>query len=309
MNISLIVPVKNEEKSVEALLRSISGQVKLPGEVIMIDAGSSDKTRQIIEDYGDAKIGLKLRSIGDAYPGTARNAGVKEAKYGLIAFTDGGIELDRNWLKELSETIETEGSCDVVYGSYIPKTDTFFKQCLALAVVPPAEKRTSFIASSLLKKAVWQGVDGFPDLRAAEDRIFMEEIAKKGYKTTRNPKAVAVWNIPPDMEKAFNRFYEYSYHDLKAGRSGGWHLPVARMYLAALIFLVLGIVVSPAFFILPAAGLIARVLKKLYINRKEPYFKHVLIPCYFPVTGVIIVAIDLSMFAGSLRYVLERGRR
>src|SRR3989338_7903243 len=98
MNISVVIPVRDEEDSITRLLESISNQTRLPEEIVFVDAGSTDKTDDIIAGYKykDDRLKVKLISVGPAYPGTARNAGVKESAHEFIAFTDGGIELDKD---------------------------------------------------------------------------------------------------------------------------------------------------------------------------------------------------------------------
>lgn len=309
MNISIVIPVKDEELSIETLLLSIERQSRQPDEVILIDAGSTDNTRSVIEDFKRHGFTAKLISIGQAYPGRARNAGVRESGYDVIAFTDAGIELDREWLKELAAVMEKDPSVDVVYGSYAPRSDTVFKVCFALAVVPPAEKRSSFIASSLLKRTVWERVGGFPDFRAGEDRIFMERISKNGFKTAFNAKAAVTWDVPEGLRRTLGRFYLYSYHDLKAGRGRDWHVPVLKMYLVAALLAVLGVACLPVLLVVPAVGFFARVAKKIYVNRRESYFRISMIPVYSVMVAIIILTVDLAMFAGSARYALDRMKR
>ena len=87
--VSLIIPLKDEEKSVQALIDSISVQTVLPDEVIFVDAGSEDKTRAIIEDnLSKLKFNARLISAGRAYPGEARNIGIKERVSDLFTKTD-----------------------------------------------------------------------------------------------------------------------------------------------------------------------------------------------------------------------------
>jgi glycosyltransferase involved in cell wall biosynthesis len=313
--ISLVIPVRNEAHSLETLLRSISDQTKIPDEIVFVDAGSTDETAHIIKRQNSLNPVIKLVSIGQAYPGTARNAGVIESSGELVAFTDGGIELDRDWLKELCATMAGDASSDVVYGNYRPRTETFFKECLSIAIVPPPsnkdgfEIRPPFLASSLLKKSIWKAVGGFPDFRAAEDRIFMESIVKHGYREARNPKAMVTWDIPGGFKEVFNRFCNYSYHDLLAGRTRDWHLPVLKMHIAAILFFCLGFIISPFFFLLPIVGLAIRTACKVIKNRKEPYFKPSRILLYFFLSGFLVFFIDMSMFAGWVRYLLVRLRK
>lgn len=309
--ISLIVPLKDEAASIARLLGSISGQARIPDEVVFVDAGSHDATRSIIESHADGHLAVRVLSIGPAYPGTARNAGVRAARHEVIAFTDGGIELDKDWLRELSAAMDGDAPPDVVYGAYVPRTDTFFKECLAIAVVPPARPvaggrmRPRFIASSLLRKSVWQDLGGFPDLRAGEDRIFMEQIGQGKYRVAYSPRAYVTWDVPGTVPAVFNRFSQYSYHDLRSGRTGDWHRPVARMYLAAAVFLACAVFVTPWWALVPCAALAARAAKKVFINRNEPYVRRALAPLYLACAAFLIVLVDVAMFAGCVRYGLE----
>jgi len=312
MNISLVIPLKNEEKTVLRLLNSISRQERLPDEVIFVNAGSTDRTREIIEAYDDGRLARKIISTADAFPGTARNEGVRHAQHDIIAFTDGGIELEKGWLEGMSALLEKDPGIDVVYGGYTPRTDSFFTKCYSLAFVAPLREgkiRTPFIASSLVKKNVWNAIGGFPDLRAAEDRIFMEKIEERKYRIGFAPQAGVVWDIPGDMISAFKRFRAYSYHDLIAGRNRDWHLPVAKMYAAGLLCVSLGILISPLFYALPLIGLSARTIKKIAEKANEPFFKRREIISYFFSCIFLIVFIDCAMFTGLLQYVCAGRRR
>src|SRR3990167_8606478 len=105
-DISIIVPVKDEGKTIQQLVDSIFGQTVLPKEVIVVDGGSKDDTREILKrNMKDAPFDLKLIEREKAYPGEARNIGIRASASDLIAFTDGGIRLDRRWLEELSRTM------------------------------------------------------------------------------------------------------------------------------------------------------------------------------------------------------------
>src|SRR3990170_869953 len=91
---SLVTTVYNEADSIEFFLNSIKLQSEKPPEVIIIDAGSNDKTQEIIKKFikGNKMLNIKLfvksgnRSIG-------RNEGIKRAKSEIIAVTDAGCIL------------------------------------------------------------------------------------------------------------------------------------------------------------------------------------------------------------------------
>ena len=165
--------------------------------------------------------------------------------------------------------------------------------------------RSHFIASCLIRKNAWRRVGGFPDYRAAEDRVFMESIEMKGLNVGYNPKASVAWSIPANPKGAWARFSNYSYHDLKAGRTRDWHLPVLKMYAMAAFFICLGFLVTPLFMLIPLAGFALRVIRKIIINRNERYFRIGEASLYFIFTGAAIFSIDMAMFTGWIKYIFR----
>ena len=77
--ISVIIPVYNSFKRIPSILHALNEQRYLPYEVIIIDSGDDGKIAKYI--YGKKfKFFLIHKKINKAYPGKARNEGVKIAK-------------------------------------------------------------------------------------------------------------------------------------------------------------------------------------------------------------------------------------
>lgn len=270
---SVVIPVLDEEATIGGLLDSLRAQSRPAEEIVVADGGSTDETLDRVQSYAREGLPVKTLSVAGAFPGEGRNHGVLAARGELIAFTDGGVRVNARWLENLLEPIERDPLVDVVYGHCEPVTDSFFKECAAMAFVPaPVWRdgyriRAPFIVSSLLRRSVWEAVGGFPPFRAAEDLIFMERIAEKRFRVAYAPGAIAYWQIPGDWAGTFRRFAEYSRHNLIAGRARHWHYGVARMYGAAALFLTLGIVHSPVWVLLPVLGPLARTIKTAYQKR------------------------------------------
>lgn len=101
--LSLCMICKNEEKMLERCLKSVHGVVD---EIIVVDTGSTDRTREIAEECGAAVIDYKW--INDF--AAARNAGLEKANGKWILFLDADEELhyeDREKLRKLA--VEGEG--------------------------------------------------------------------------------------------------------------------------------------------------------------------------------------------------------
>lgn len=312
MKVSVIVPVRDEEQTVRTLLDSLFRQTRRPDEVVIVDGGSRDGTVEVVEGYVRRNIPIKLVRTKDAFPGEARNRGVLAAKHDIIAFTDAGISVDPRWLKELCRPLEEDRSVDVVYGSYEPITDSFFNECAAMAYVPAPGKtgiRGPFIASSLMKRSVWEFVGGFRPFRAAEDLIFMERIYEKGFRIAYAPGAIVHWQMVPGWKATFRRFAEYSFHNLLAGRARHWHFGVVRMYAAAIPFFVLAAVHSGAWMLVPIAGFTARVARMAYRKRLAFCFRDVFRPKRLFYLSALLLLLDVATLWGACRYLLCDGGR
>ena len=82
--ISVIVPVYNGEKFLGDALASIFAQDYRPIEVIVIDDGSTDRTRAIAQSYPEVQYSYQDKQ-GSA---VARNTGIENSRGELIAFLD-----------------------------------------------------------------------------------------------------------------------------------------------------------------------------------------------------------------------------
>jgi len=315
MKASLVVPVRNEADSIEQLILSAAAQTRRPDEVIIVDGGSRDGTPEIVERWAQQHSltdWVRVVRVTEATPGKGRNLGVEAAKYDWIAFTDAGIRLEPMWLERLVEVAERDDQVDVVYGNYEPVTGTFFERCAALAYVAPRRMRAGelirapFIASSLFRRGVWEAVGGFPDLRAAEDLIFMENVRHRGYNIGWAPRATIWWRMQPTFAGTFRRFALYSRHNVRIGRQYDWHYGIARQYVAWIACAMLALVWSRWLWLLPLIGYGVRVGKSIWVKREGRGPLWALNPVQFGVVTAILLTIDTATFVGWWNAIWER---
>ena len=119
MKLSIIIPVFNEEKTVEKLIEEV-WKVELPQvekEIIVVDDGSTDATPEILKRvknrYPELKVVFKKKNEGK---GSAIRRGLKEVTGDLVVFQDADLEYDPRDYPLLMKPI-LEGKADVVYGS------------------------------------------------------------------------------------------------------------------------------------------------------------------------------------------------
>jgi glycosyltransferase involved in cell wall biosynthesis len=126
--LSIVIPVYNEKKTIEEILRRIE-QVELGvgKEVILVVFGSQDGTREILKKYHEkCKIIFHEKNQGK---GAALRTGFKEATGDYIVIQDADLEYDPNDFKKMIGVVEKKGA-KVVYGSRVltknPKAGPLF---------------------------------------------------------------------------------------------------------------------------------------------------------------------------------------
>jgi glycosyltransferase involved in cell wall biosynthesis len=249
MKISVIIPVLNEEASIRALLESLLNQTLKPAEIVITDGGSTDATPEIISEYLQRDVPVRLIREREALPGRGRNLAAAQAANEWLAFIDAGITPEPDWLERLAQGAKTDSDVDVVYGTYEPVTDSLFKLCAAIAyVAPPYEiegrlVRPCSVVSALMKRSVWEQVGGFPEhLRSAEDLLFMRKLEGANFKIVRAPDALVHWQVQASAWSTFKRFIRYARNNMRAGLWSEWQAPLFKRYALLLVTLLPAII-------------------------------------------------------------------
>jgi glycosyltransferase involved in cell wall biosynthesis len=316
MKISVIIPVRNEEQSIRALLEGLLAQTLMPAEIVITDGGSTDATPAIISEYVKRGAPIRLLREAAALPGRGRNLAAAQAANEWLAFIDAGNRPSSDWLEILAREIGEGSDVDVVYGSYEPVTDSFFKECAAIAYVPPPFEtgsgfaRPHSIVSALMRRRVWDAVGGFPeDLRSAEDLVFMRRIEPANFKIVRAPGAVVYWNIQPNLWRTFKRFVQYARGNIRAGLWSEWQAAILLRYALIAATIVPAFLIGLRWLFLPFTlwllMMIARAVTALRRNRHNYPAGHARNIARTCLLVPILAAIDAAAFIGSIDWLLR----
>lgn len=115
--ISIIIPVYNGEKYIEKCLESIKNQTIKDYEVLIINDGSKDNTKKLVEKYLNDKR-FKLFNRTNHGIGASRNFGLDESSGEYICFIDSDDYVDKEYLEKLYNKISKE-NLDIVVCNYI----------------------------------------------------------------------------------------------------------------------------------------------------------------------------------------------
>ena len=108
MDISVVIPVFNAERTIEACLESLYAQDTHPLEIIVVDNGSTDKTMEIVGSLMQRHEGVPTLLLQEARrgPSFARNRGAFQAQGDIIAFMDSDCMADPSWIDHVSQSFD-----------------------------------------------------------------------------------------------------------------------------------------------------------------------------------------------------------
>jgi glycosyltransferase involved in cell wall biosynthesis len=161
--LSVVITVMNEEDNIKPLLESVrSALTGLDYEVVLVDDGSTDKTRQQILEYADDRtILVELRkNYGQS---TAMTAGIDYSRGKYVALLDGDLQNDPADIPAMLELLKKE-DWDVVAGNRKNRKDGFILR-----------KLPSKIANALIRRMTGVYIKDY----GCTLKVFKREIAEE----------------------------------------------------------------------------------------------------------------------------------
>jgi len=100
LNISAVIPCYNGEDFLTEAVSSINQQTYLPKEIIIVNDGSTDQSKEIIKQLElNSRVPIKCFEQNNSGVSAARNVGIANARFEWIAFLD----VDDQWLPNMLE--------------------------------------------------------------------------------------------------------------------------------------------------------------------------------------------------------------
>ena len=187
MLVSVVLNIMNEERYIADLMDSLVIQ-EGPLEVVVVDANSQDRTREIVQRYVDRYPFVKMY-IKPGTRGESTNFGIAKAIGDIIAFTGGDDIANPNWLKELRKTFR-EGA-DIVAGRSIMIGLRAWEDLDRVELYHKGFDVSFPSANEAFRREVIEKVGGFDTwFITAEDIDLNFRAVDAGYKIVYNPDAI-----------------------------------------------------------------------------------------------------------------------
>jgi glycosyltransferase involved in cell wall biosynthesis len=225
--VSVILTVKNEERTIGSAIESVL-RIDYPDyEVIVVDGGSEDQTVGVAKNHRVRVIQTK-----DSTPGQGRNVGIANSSHPIVAFIDGDCYVERkDWLRTGVDLLRQE-DIGGVGGPIIPFSEapymsralmdvlsTFFTNAGSAQFARYEKQREVESISScnaVYRREVIERAGLFAeDLRFCEDADLNYKIRKLGYRLVYSPKVIVEhdWKV-----YSFSSLFRYMFR-YGAGRA------------------------------------------------------------------------------------------
>lgn len=186
--VSVVIPTLNEEDYLPTLLESIETQTLAPLETLVVDAGSTDRTRGLATAAGATVV------RGGGLPGLSRNLGASRARGAWLLFLDADVRLPANAIETIVAESRRRGldaaSCAFVPDGRAPMVHLQHRMSVEYFWLTSKIGWPHSIGGFLfVRRSLHDEIGGFDDtVRVAEDQDYVLRLARAGrYAFTRRP--------------------------------------------------------------------------------------------------------------------------
>jgi glycosyltransferase involved in cell wall biosynthesis len=253
--VTVIATVRDEADSIDRLLDSLLSGSRPPDEIIIADGGSTDGTLERLQERAMSEA--RIRSLST--PGNrsvGRNAAVRAARGTVVACTDAGVDVDREWLERITRPFDENPRVDVVAGFYRAAGETPFERAAGVVSAPSLEEidLDRFLPSTrsvAFRRTAFDRVGGFDEaLWHNEDTPFALALKEAGCVFAFAPDAVVRWRPRGTLRAFVHQHRRFGIGDGESRVQGWFYRTLALKYLMALVLLVAGIWFRPAWWLL-----------------------------------------------------------
>ncbi|HOG45487.1 MAG TPA: glycosyltransferase [Anaerolineae bacterium] len=117
LKIAAVIPTLNEGETLAAALEALLGGSERPDEILVVDGGSRDGTREVARRYP-----VTVLDNPKVHAAAARNVGLHHSQADVLAFTDADCRVAPTWVARLRARFAADTALDGLGGRLIPRT-------------------------------------------------------------------------------------------------------------------------------------------------------------------------------------------
>lgn len=222
---SVIIPLYNKEREIEATIRSVLAQTLQPLEIVVVNDGSKDRSAEIVRSIASPLI--RLIDQPNAGECAARNRAIREARGEYVALIDADDQWEEGFLEEIDALIHEYPDCGLYCTSFqvVSNEGLFRAPCLEKRGVvedffgESAHRYIAIPSASAMPRRIFDEIGGFPEgMKIAGDLYMWIKLARR-YRVCFSPKPLVRYlkeasnrsasiYTPEQTEHSFEKLYD-----------------------------------------------------------------------------------------------------
>ena len=221
--VSVLIPVRNEERYLERCLYSLASQdyPRERFEVLVIDGGSTDRTREFAARFAaESTLAVRLLQNPRRLPAAGMNIGLEEARGEVIVRLDGHSYAAPDFLRRSVEALwDTQADC--VGGIIESEGDTVVGEAIALAMSSRfgvggasfrvgGEGPADTVAFGAYRREIFDRIGAFAeDIEKGEDDEFNYRLLDAGGTIMLVPSIRTSYTVRDDLRGLWRQYFGY----------------------------------------------------------------------------------------------------
>jgi cellulose synthase/poly-beta-1,6-N-acetylglucosamine synthase-like glycosyltransferase len=224
--VSVIVPAYNEERVIEATIRSLLNSDYENFEIIVVDDGSQDRTSEVVrEHFGDQPL-VRLFTEPNAGKASALNFGLRFAKGDVIVALDADTQFPGDTIRALARRFADPQTGAVAGNAKVGNRINIVTRWQALEYITSQNMdRRAFASLNCItvvpgavgawRRELIERCGGFSSDTLAEDQDLTLQIRKLGYKIGYEEGAIAWTEAPATLRMLARQRFRWGYGTLQ----------------------------------------------------------------------------------------------